>query len=86
LGNTKKINLQATSLVSNLSLIVTGTDAAMFTVLPATITQDAANATGGYTLMITFTPTSVGTHSAILTISGGGLNPVSVINLSGTGY
>ena len=86
LGNTKKINLQATSLTGNLTLAVTGTDATMFTVLPGTITQAAANATGGYTLMITYTPTTVGTHSAVLTISGGGLSPVSVINLSGTGY
>lgn len=85
-SNTKKINLQATSLVSNLSLAVTGTNASMFTVLPGTIMQVDANATGGYTFMITYTPTTVGTHSAILTISGGGMTTANVINLSGTGF
>lgn len=85
-NNTKKINLQAADLTSNLNLVITGTDAAMFSVLPGTITKDAANSTGGYILMITYLPTVTGSHTAMLTISGGGLNPAKVVILTGTGF
>lgn len=84
-SNTKKINIQAADLTGNLSLIVAGTDSSMFSVLPGTITKDAANGVGGYTLLITYTPTVAGSHTATLTISGGGLNPAKVITLNGTG-
>jgi len=53
--------------------------------LPGTITKAAATAAGGYTFMITYAPTTLGNHSGTLTISGGGLNPVKVITLKGSG-
>ena len=84
-SNTKKINLQGADLTSDLSLAVSGTNAAMFTVLPGTITKAAANGAGGYTLMITYTPTTFGNHTATLTLSGGGMNPAKVITLLGSG-
>jgi len=57
----------------------------MFAVLPGTITKVAANGAGGYTLNIIYTPTTFSNHTATLTISGGGMNPVKVITLSGSG-
>jgi len=85
ISNTKTINLQGADLISDISLAVSGDNAAMFTVLPGTITKAAAIGAGGYTLMITYTPTTFGNHTATLTFSGGGLNPVKVITLSGSG-
>lgn len=83
---TKKINIQAADLTGNLSLGITGTDASMFSVLPGTITQTAANGVGGYTIMITYLPTTTGSHTATLTISGGGLIPAKIVTLSGSGF
>ena len=84
-ANTKKINLQAADLTSDISLAVTGANAGMFTVLPGTIMKNSANGTGGYTLTITYTPSMPGTHIATLTIAGGGLGQAKVITLTGTG-
>jgi len=84
--NTKKINIQAAGLTGNLSLAVTGDNAAMFTVLPDSITKDSANATGGYTFFISYSPTDIGNHTATLTISGGALIPAKAIHLTGTGF
>lgn len=85
-SNIKTINILATDLVSDLSLKVTGINADMFTVSAGSVTKDAANGTGGYPVTVTYIPTSAGNHSAILSVSGGGLNPEKVITLSGTGY
>ena len=84
--NVKTINIQTTDLVSNLSLGVTGTNASMFIVSPVTITKDASNANGGTVITVTYSPTTSGNHTATLTISGGGLNPSKVVNLTGTGF
>ena len=85
-GNIKTINIQTTDLVSNLNLALTGINQDMFTVSASSVTKDATNGTGGYNITITYVPTSAGSHTATLTVSGGGLNPVKVITLSGTGY
>ena len=85
-SNIKTINIQTTDLVSNLSLAVTGINADLFTVSADSVTKNAANRTGGCSVTITYLPTSTGNHSALLTISGGGLTPEKVITLSGTGY
>ncbi|MDP4239891.1 MAG: M6 family metalloprotease domain-containing protein [Bacteroidota bacterium] len=83
--NTKHINIQTTDLTGDLSLAVTGPNAALFSVLPGTVTKDAANGAGGFSIIITYTPTETGSHTATLTISGGGLTPAKVVNLTGTG-
>ncbi len=83
--NTKLINIKTTDIVSDLSVLLTGSDATLFHVSAATITQSNANAVSGYNVSITFCPTTTGNHTATLTISGGGLNPSKVIQLSGEG-
>ncbi len=82
----KTFNIKTTDLTGNLSLVVTGNNASYFTVSTATITKDAANAVGGAIITITYLPTATGTHTATLTISGGGLSPAKVIDLSASSY
>jgi len=84
-ANKKSINIKTTDIVSDLTLTISGTDAALFSISTNSITKDAANGIFGNDINVTYTPTTVGTHNATLTISGGGL-PDRVIALTGTGY
>jgi len=81
----KTIKIQTTDLSDDLIVDVTGTDAGMFTVSATTISMNAANGTDGAVITITYTPKTAGIHTAELIISGGGLNPVKAISLTGTG-
>jgi len=81
----KTLNIKTTDIVNNLSLVITGTNANQFTVSTGTITKDLVNATSGINIIVTYSPTAVGQHTATLTISGGGLNPDKVITLKGEG-
>jgi len=83
--NTKTINLKSTDLNNNLNLVITGGNAAMFNVSISSVAKDIANGITGTNITISYMPTSTGSHSATLTISGGGLNPSKVITLSGIG-
>jgi hypothetical protein len=53
----------------------------MFSGTTSTILQSEANA--GYNLNVIYNPTSNGSHTGVVTISGGGLTNFTV-NLSGT--
>ncbi|HOL29031.1 MAG TPA: hypothetical protein PLH58_02115 [Paludibacteraceae bacterium] len=46
----------------------------------------AANGSDGVNINITYRPTTSGEHTAVLTISGGGLSPDKVITLKGIGH
>lgn len=81
----KSLNIKTTDLVGNLSVSISGANAAMFSVSTATIQKDAANGATGSNITVTYRPTETGTHQATLTIAGGGLNPAKVITLSGEG-
>lgn len=83
--NTKTLNVKTTDLLDNVSVAISGTHAAMFTASAASLSKDALNASAGTNITVIYKPTSAGTHSAVLTISGGGLNPAKVINLGGEG-
>jgi hypothetical protein len=85
LSTTKTIKIQTTDLSGDLIVDVTGTDAGMFTVSATTISMNAANGTDGTVITITYSPMSAGVHTAELILSGGGLNPVKAIYLTGTG-
>jgi len=84
-SNKKTINIKTTDIVSDLTLTIGGADATLFSISTNSITKDAANGIFGSDINVTYTPTTVGTHNAMLTISGGGL-PDRVISLTGTGY
>ncbi len=82
---TKTFNIKTTDVISTLTLALTGTDAAMYTVSTSSLAKEAVNATTGTTITVTYQPASIGIHTATLTISGGGLNPAKVISLQGEG-
>jgi len=84
-NNTKAFNIKTTDISSTISLAVSGTDAAMFTVSVGSLTKDAVNASTGTNITVVYKPVTTGQHSATLTISGGGLNPAKVITLQGEG-
>lgn len=84
-ANNKSINIKTNDIVGDLTLTISGTDAALFSISTNSITKDAANGIFGSDINVTYTPTTIGTHNATLTISGGGL-PDRVIALTGTGY
>jgi M6 family metalloprotease-like protein len=84
-ANTKTINIKTSDIVSDLSLAITGTNASLFTVSVSSIAKDIANGIAGNNITINYIPAMIGTHSAVLTVSGGGL-PDRVVSLSGSGY
>jgi len=83
--NTKMFNIKTSDIVNNLSLVISGINANQFSVSASSITKETANANSGSNISVTYTPTSLGQHTATLTISGGGLNPEKVITLTGEG-
>lgn len=82
---TKTINIKTTDLAGNLTIAVTGANASMFNASVSSLTKETTNTLIGTTVNVTYKPTSVGQHTATLTISGGGLNPAKVITLTGQG-
>ena len=69
----KSLMINTRNLTGNLTVNVSGT---MFSASTATILKEDAEA--GYNLLITYTPTTNGTHTGTVTISGGGLTGYSV--------
>jgi len=84
--STKIINIKTTDIVNDLSVIISGSDANLFTVSTGSIAKVAANGSNGINITINYQPVSTGVHTATLTISGGGLNPDKVILLTGEGF
>jgi len=82
--NTKTLNITTSDIVGDLSLTISGTDASLFSLSAGIVSKSSGNGIGGATVSINYVPTTLGTHNAILTVSGGGLSD-RVIALSGTG-
>lgn len=82
-SETRQLAFLGHNLSGKLSLAVTGTDKAMFSLDTKTIDASLVNADGGYFLPVTYKPTSVGTHSARLIISDGGLTGSRGVALMG---
>jgi hypothetical protein len=77
----KTLNIKTTDVMGNLSVVISGTNANMFSVSAASITKEQAN--NGYLLTVSYKPTTAAPHQATLTISGGGLPQAKVIELLG---
>ena len=75
------VNVKALNLTGDLSVAITGTNAANFSVTNSTISK--ADALAGYNLVIKFNAQTVGVQTAQLTLSGGGIT-TTTINLSAT--
>jgi immune inhibitor A len=79
----KYLNIKTTDLGGDLTISISGNHAALFSVSTQTISSSNANSESGVNLNITYRPVAVGIHTAILSISGGGL-PEKIIELKGS--
>lgn len=75
--------LRGEKLTADATLAVSGDNAAMFTVSPASVTKADDGTIAETTITVTYTPTEAGEHTANLDITSGEL--VSTISLSGEG-
>lgn len=82
-SETRRLGFMGSNLTGKLSLAITGTDRAMFSIDTKSIEAPLVNAEGGYFLPITYKPTSIGEHSARLIISDGGLTGSRGVALMG---
>jgi len=80
--DTATITIKGANLTGDLSLALSGTNAGYFS-LPVT-TISSTQAQNGYKLTVSYIPQTVGTHTATLTISGGGITATTV-TLNATG-
>lgn len=71
--DTKTINVGGSGLSENINLNITGADAAMFGVSPATLTLEG-NAVPDQFVTITYKPTAAGSHNATLEITSIGVD------------
>ena len=78
-STTKTLKIKTNSLTGNLTVAISGS---MYSASVTTIAK--ADAEAGFTLLITYNPTANGSHTGIITISGGGLPTSYTANLSGT--
>lgn len=81
-ADSETMQVSAVNLSSDVILSITGTDAGMFSVTPATITP-ASGTVSNVGIVINYTPTTTGNHSATLNISSTGAETVTR-SLSGT--
>lgn len=79
---TKTVALRGYNLSGNITLSLSGTNAAYFSLSQNTVDGEAVN--NGVSIVVTYTPTVVGTHTATLVLSGGGLTVSHNVPLSGT--
>lgn len=78
----KNISIKGHNLSGNISLSLSGTNASYFALSQNSADGEAIN--NGISIVVTYTPTAVGTHTATLVLSGGGLTASHNIHLSGT--
>ena len=74
--DTASVYIQGVNLTGDLTLALSGTNASYFSLPTNTITKDAAQA--GYKLIVNYTAQAIGTQTALLTITGGGITSTSV--------
>lgn len=82
---TKSFNIKTTDITDTLTLTVTGANAALFSVSVSSLSKEEVNSSSGKSITINYRPVSIGIHSAVLTVSGGGLVPAKEITLKGEG-
>lgn len=80
--NTQVVNVSGINLTSNISLAISGTDAALFTLSSYSVAQSSGTA-ANTAITITYSPLATGSHTATLTLSSTGASDVTR-SLSGT--
>ena len=74
--DTTSILIKGFNLTGDLTLVLNGKNASLFTIPVTTLSK--ANAEAGYRLRINYSAESLGIYSAQLNISGGGISPTSI--------
>ncbi|MDE6199308.1 MAG: endonuclease [Muribaculaceae bacterium] len=82
-SETRQLAFLGHDLRGKLSLVLTGADKAMFSIDTKTIDAALINAEGGYFLPVTYKPTALGSHTAKLIISDGGIDGSRGVLLKG---
>ena len=77
---TQTVTVRGTNLTGNVTLALSGANAAMFSLSQTSIT--ASTAMQGKTVTITYAPTAAGSHTAQLVISGGGVSQPATVQLT----
>ncbi len=80
---TSRLFFKGENCLSAFSLRVSGDNRTLFTLDSRIISASAVNSEAGYWLNVTYTPTSLGTHTARLVISDGGLEGSRGVQLIG---
>ncbi|MDX9919188.1 MAG: chitobiase/beta-hexosaminidase C-terminal domain-containing protein [Paludibacter sp.] len=75
LTDTETVNVSGAALTADILVTIDGADAAMFSVLPASIAQTSGEASGAVT--VTYSPTAPGTHTATLKFNSTGATEVT---------
>jgi hypothetical protein len=75
LTDTETVNVSGAALTADILVTIDGADAAMFSVLPASIAQTEGTASGAVT--VTYSPTAPGTHTATLKFNSTGATEVT---------
>ena len=85
-GSSQSVDLyvKGEGLTSNLSVAIYGNDRSLFKAAATSIPAANANSATGFQLRITYSPTSVGTHSARLSVYDGGITGSVGVSLSGS--
>lgn len=78
-----RLYFKGENLTGRLSITLSGTDKSMFSIPSSSITSSLVNSDDGYYLPVTYKPTALGSHSARLIISDGGLTGSRGIALVG---
>ena len=79
---TQTFFLQGTNLNAKVSLALSGTGSSAFSLSSTSLTYTRVN--NGLDITVTYNPTTVGTHRATVTISGGGASSSQTVTLVGT--
>ncbi len=74
--DSETINVSGTNLTENIAIAITGTNSAMFSVNPTSITQTGGTASNT-SVVITYTPTAAGSHTATLELTSAGAATVT---------
>ena len=80
---TAKLFFQGENLTAPISLSIYRGDTQYFSIPSKTIAASLVNASSGYWLTVTYTPGAIGSHTARLLISGGGIDGSRGIELRG---
>ncbi len=81
---TSWLALRGKNMTAPLSIRIGGADKDMFSIPVRSIPASAINTTGEYLLQIQYQPTSLGAHTATLSIYDGGMDSSVRVNLRGT--